>query len=204
MDAAGWDERYAASELLWSVGPNRFVEEVAADLPPGRALDVAAGEGRNALWLVERGWKATAVDFSTVALERTRSLAATRLGERADRLDVVQADVLTYQPERQAFDLVLLVYLQVVADERRAALRLSASGVAPGGRLLVIGHDSSNLTHGVGGPQDPDVLYTPQDVVADLAGTGLSVERAETVRRPVETPDGVRDALDVLVLATRR
>jgi SAM-dependent methyltransferase len=204
MDAAGWDERYAASELLWSVGPNRFVEEVAADLPPGRALDVAAGEGRNALWLVERGWKATAVDFSTVALERTRSLAATRLGERADRLDVVQADVLTYQPERQAFDLVLLVYLQVVADERRAALRLSASGVAPGGRLLVIAHDSTNLTHGVGGPQDPDVLYTPQDVVADLAGTGLSVERAETVRRPVETPDGVRDALDVLVLATRR
>lgn len=204
MDAAGWDERYAASELLWSVGPNRFVEEVAADLPPGRALDVAAGEGRNALWLVERGWKATAVDFSTVALERTRSLAATRLGERADRLDVVQADVLTYQPERRAFDLVLLVYLQVVADERRAALRLSASGVAPGGRLLVIAHDSTNLTHGVGGPQDPDVLYTPQDVVADLAGTGLSVERAETVRRPVETPDGVRDALDVLVLATRR
>jgi SAM-dependent methyltransferase len=204
MDAAGWDERYAASALLWSVGPNRFVEEVAADLPPGRALDVAAGEGRNALWLVERGWKATAVDFSTVALERTRSLAATRLGERADRLDVVQADVLTYQPERRAFDLVLLAYLQVVADERRAALRLSASGVAPGGRLLVIAHDSTNLTHGVGGPQDPAVLYTPQDVVADLAGTGLSVERAETVRRPVETPDGVRDALDVLVLATRR
>jgi SAM-dependent methyltransferase len=203
VDATGWDEQYSGTELVWSAGPNRFVEEVAAGLPAGRALDVAAGEGRNALWLVERGWRATAVDFSAVGLERARSLAERRLGDRAEELELVQADVLTYQPEPSAFDLVIVAYLQVSASQRRTALRLSAGAVAPGGRLFVVAHDSANLDHGVGGPQDPAVLYTPQDVVADLDGTGLTVERAETVRRPVETPDGTRDALDVLVLAMR-
>ena len=64
MDARAWDERYAASELVWSATPNRFVEAELAELAPGRAVDLAAGEGRNALWLADRGWHVTAVDFS--------------------------------------------------------------------------------------------------------------------------------------------
>ena len=56
MDANAWDERYAATELVWSAGPNQFVEHEVADLPPGRALDLACGEGRNARWLADRGW----------------------------------------------------------------------------------------------------------------------------------------------------
>ena len=60
MDAGEWDARYRDSELVWSAGPNQFVEECCADLPPGRAIDLAAGEGRNAIWLAEQGWDATA------------------------------------------------------------------------------------------------------------------------------------------------
>ena len=75
MDAARWDERYAATDLLWSAEPNRFVAENLADLPPGRALDLAAGEGRNAIWLARRGWDVTAADFSQVALDRGRRIA---------------------------------------------------------------------------------------------------------------------------------
>jgi 2-polyprenyl-3-methyl-5-hydroxy-6-metoxy-1,4-benzoquinol methylase len=63
MDAQAWDERYTASELLWSATPNQFVAAELSDLAPGRAVDLAAGEGRNALWLAERGWHVTAVDF---------------------------------------------------------------------------------------------------------------------------------------------
>jgi SAM-dependent methyltransferase len=201
--SAAWDERYGASELVWSATPNRFVEAEAAPLPPGRALDVAAGEGRNALWLAERGWTVTAVDFSAVGLERARRLAAERLGARADALTTVHADVTTWAPEPQAYDLVVVAYLQVPAQPRAAALRHAADAVAPGGRLLVVAHDSANLAHGTGGPQDPAVLYTADDVVADLAGCGLQVLRAERVRRPVDTPDGPRDALDALALLTR-
>ncbi|HEU4674525.1 MAG TPA: class I SAM-dependent methyltransferase [Motilibacteraceae bacterium] len=203
MDERGWDERYAASELVWSAGPNRFVEELAADLTPGRALDLAGGEGRNALWLAERGWTADVVDFSAVALERARRLADERLGERAASLRTVHADLAAYEPEPGAYDLVLVVYLQVPAPLRSAVVRRAADAVAPGGRLFVVAHDSDNLEHGVGGPQDPAVLYRARDLVTDVEGSGLDVVRAEQVRRAVATDAGERQALDALLLAVR-
>lgn len=203
MTSSDWDARYAASDLVWSATPNRWVEDVAAPLAPGRALDVAAGEGRNALWLAERGWRVTAVDFSAVALDRARHLASERLGDAADRVDTVQADVVTWSPEPQAYDLVVVAYLQVPAGQRSTALRHAADAVGSGGLLLVVGHDIENLRSGTGGPQDPAVLYSADDVVADLEGTGLVVERAEQVRRPVGEPGRTVDALDCLVLARR-
>jgi SAM-dependent methyltransferase len=204
VDANEWDERYAAADLVWSAGPNVWVETITGELPPGRALDLAAGECRNALWLAERGWTVTAVDFSGVALDRAQSLAGARLGQRAEALTTIQADVVTWRPEPRAFDLVLVVYLHLPVEERTAALESAADAVAPGGTLLVVGHDLANLDGGVGGPQDPTVLCRPADVVADLAPTGLQVQRADTVRRPVPQEDGsTRDALDLLVLATR-
>ena len=75
MDAEAWNERYRTSELMWSAGPNQFVEAELADLAPGRAVDLAAGEGRNAIWLARRGWQVTAVDFSQVALDKGRAIA---------------------------------------------------------------------------------------------------------------------------------
>jgi SAM-dependent methyltransferase len=201
MDAEHWDSRYGQAELVWSATPNRWVEEVAAGLAPGRALDLAAGEGRNALWLAERGWRATAVDFSQVALDRGSRLATERLGAAADRFDVVCADLLDYQPQPLAYDLVLVVYLQVPAAQRTRVLRAAAGAVAPGGRLLVAAHDTDNLEHGYGGPPDATVLYSADDVIADLAGSGLEVERAGQVIREVATEEGARQALDALVVA---
>ena len=203
MDATDWDSRYEQTDLMWSQGPNQWIEEVAGGLPPGTALDLAAGEGRNSIWLAGRGWQATAVDFSAVALERATRVATERLGADAARFSTRTADLLTYTPEREAYDLVLVVYLQIVAAERSAVLRKAAEAVAPGGTLVVTAHDSDNLRRGYGGPPDPSVLYSAQDVVADIAGSGLSVDRAEQVVRTVTTPDGPRDALDCLVVATR-
>lgn len=202
-DAAHWDERYGQKEMVWSIGPNLWVEQIAADLPPGRALDLAAGEGRNALWLAGLGWRATAVDFSRVGLDRAEQLAAQRLGAGAGRFTTVCADLLTYVPDQETYDLVLIAYLQVPAEERRQVVRSAAGALAAHGRLLVVAHDSENLDHGYAGPQDPAVLYTAPDVVADLDGTGLVVERAERVVRRVETEEGPREALDSLVLARR-
>lgn len=204
MDAAGWDDRYTERELVWSVEPSVWVEQLIADLPPGRALDLASGEGRNALWLAERGWDVTAVDFSSVALDRARRLGRDRLGPDAGSLTIVQADLLEYEPPAAAFELVLLVYLHLRGPERRRVVRAAASAVAPSGRLLVIGHDLGNIAHGTGGPQDPAVLYSPADIEEDLWRTGLSIETAETLSRSVETDEGTARALDAVVLARRQ
>lgn len=202
MDSAEWDSRYAAKDLVWSAGPNRWVEEVAAGLPPGRALDLAAGEGRNALWLAERGWTVTAVDFSAVALDRARSLAEQRLGADAGRVRLVRADLAEYVPEDR-YDLVVSAYLQVPGGLRRRVLRRAAGAVADGGLLLVVAHDSDNLAHGIGGPQDPAVLYTAQDVVSDIDGSGLRTVAATARHRDVPAEGGVRVAIDAFLLARR-
>jgi SAM-dependent methyltransferase len=199
MSSEAWNRRYAGRELLWTAQPNRFLVAEASDLPPGRALDVACGEGRNAVWLAERGWDVTGVDFSDVALAKARELARSRNVEAR----WVQADLLDYRPEPRTFDLVLVFYLQVPARERREIVRAVAEGVAANGTLLLVGHDRSNLEHGHGGPRDEAVLYTPGDVVADLVGTGLEIERSEVVSRPVSAPEGDRTALDALVRARR-
>jgi len=193
MDAEGWNRRYAEAELVWSAGPNRFVEAELADLPPGRAVDLAAGEGRNAIWLASRGWRVTAVDFSAVALDKGRRLAAARGVSVTWEL----ADLATYQPP--ASDLVLIAYLHLPPDLWSQVLARAVVAVAPGGTLLVVGHDLANLTEGVGGPQDASRLYTAEGVAAAL--DGLDVQRAEQVRRPV--PDTPRAAIDTLVRARR-
>lgn len=195
MQREDWDRRYAEVESLWSARPNRVLVAEVEGLTPGRALDLACGEGRNAIWLAERGWDVTGVDFSQVAIAKARASA-----ERAGvDVDFVCADLLDYEPARGAHDLVVVLFLQLPADERRRVLRRGADALAPGGTLLLVGHDLANLTEGTGGPSDPNVLYTPEDVVSELPG--LEVEKAERILRDVDGAD--RPAIDALVRALR-
>jgi SAM-dependent methyltransferase len=193
-----WNARYAQKELVWTAEPNRAFAAEVSGLAPGRALDVACGEGRNAVWLAERGWRVTAVDFSDVALEKAAKLAASRGVE----VGWVLADVLDYEPEALSFELVAVLYLQLPDDELARALRRAASAVAPGGTVVVIGHDTTNLTDGYGGPKDASVLFTPKDVVGALEG--LHVERVEKLRRTVPLENGGEAvAIDAFVRARR-
>ena len=185
-----WDERYAAAERVWSAGPNREVGAVVAGWPPGRALDLGAGEGRHALWLAERGWQVTAVDFSAVGIDRGRQEAARR------SLDVewVVADVTEWEPAPGTlFDLVLVAYLHIPQD----VFSRLGQWLAPGGALVVVGHSLRNLTEGVGGPQDPSILHTTDQLRA--ASDGLEVQRCEEVLRPTDAGD----AIDVVLVARR-
>lgn len=195
MDARAWDERYAAAELLWSAEPNRFLVEEVAGLAPGRALDLACGEGRNALWLASRGWRVVGVDFSAVALARARRMAAARQLE----VEWVLADVRAWEPLPAGFDLVVVMYLHLPWQEMSPVLGRAAGWLSPGGTLLVVGHDITNLTGGYGGPRDPAVLYGPDDVAAAVGG--LTVVKAGRVRRSVDTAEGPKEAIDVLVRA---
>jgi len=190
MDRHDWDERYAGDELVWRADPNRFLVSEVADLAPGRAVDVACGEGRNTVWLASQGW--------TVALDKARRLAA----DRGVTAEWVNVDLRDWQPPEDRYDLVVVLYLHLPAEQRRAVHARAASALAAGGTLLVVGHDLANLAAGHGGPQDPAVLFTPADVAADLAD--LEIVRAESVRRPVITDAGEVVAIDALVRAVRR
>lgn len=197
MNRDDWNIRYEGDELLWTARPNRFLVAETAALAPGRALDLACGEGRNAVWLAEQGWQATGVDFSEVALEKARRLAE----QHRVQAEWIRADLFAYEPPPDAFELVIVFYLQIPSERLRPILARVARAVAPGGTFLLVAHDSSNPTHGYGGPRDPATLYTADDVLPALVG--LEIERAEPVVRTVETGEGVREAIDALVRARR-
>jgi SAM-dependent methyltransferase len=197
VEREDWNRKHGEAGLLFGTAPNRFLVAEVDGLEPGRALDLACGAGRNAVWLAEQGWTVTGADFSDVALGNARGLAA----ERGVEVDWVQADVREWEPPAEAFDLVAVLYLQIPAEERRPVLARAAGAVAPGGTLLVVGHDLQNLNGGYGGPKDPRVLFTPEEIAAELPGLG--VEKAERVLRPVETEDGEAQAIDALVRARR-
>lgn len=195
MQREDWDRKYAEKEQLWSLEPNRVLVEEAAGLEPGRALDLACGEGRHAIYLAQLGWCVTAADFSEAAIAKAWKRAANAGVE----VDFHCADVVSFDPEPGAFDLVLLFFLHLPADERRVVLGRAAGALASGGTFILVGHDLLNMSEGVGGPSDPDVLYTPEDIVAELPG--LEIEKAERVLRDVADAD--RPAIDALVRARR-
>ncbi len=194
----GWDRRYAAADRIHATPvPNRFLVSEISGLTPGAALDVACGAGRNAVWLAQRGWRVTGVDFSGVALGMARTLAASHGVE----VDWVESDVVGWTPPTRAFDLVCVLYLQLPAAERRAVLRHAVDALRRDGTLLVIGHDLLNLTEGWGGPTSPEVLFTPDDIAADVGD--LRIEKAARMRRLVEEGGVRHEAIDALVRARR-
>ncbi|RPI23347.1 MAG: class I SAM-dependent methyltransferase [Actinobacteria bacterium] len=195
--AAYWDQRYRERGFLWGTEPNRFLVEVASDLLPGRALDLACGQGRNSVWLAQRGHTVTGLDLSPVAIGHAEELAR----QAGVVIEFHAVDLTTWQPEGRTWDLVVLSYLQVVAEDRRLIHERAEAAVAAGGTLIVIAHHLDNLTAGVGGPQSPEVLYTCDDLIGDFPG--LSIERCERVLRPVESEEISGEAIDVLLVASR-
>ncbi|WP_067673658.1 class I SAM-dependent methyltransferase [Nocardia miyunensis] len=218
MDAADWDARYTQSELVWGAPPNATVVEhvyglerrvvlqpdaagePVPELP--RALDLACGEGRNTLWLATHGWQVRAVDFSQVGIDKARTVASRLSRSVRGRIDWQCADVTDLDAAgiTGPFELVLSVFVHLPADQRRVMLRRAAELLSPGGTLLVLGHDTTNITDGFGGPHDRSVLFTPDDVVTDLAAVpDIRIQIADRVLRGTEG----RDAIDALVVATK-
>ncbi len=181
-DAAHWDARYADLVRPWPAEPSSTVTGAVVGLPPGRALDLATGTGRHALWLTASGWQVTAVDFSAVGVAQGQA--------RSREVDWVVADIHTWAPEA-AYDLVLVAYVQLGVE----GLQRTGRWLAPGGHLVVVGHALRNLTEGVHGPRDPAFLHTEQDL--RRGAEGLEVVRLEEVRRP--DPGGT--AYELLLVA---
>ena len=214
MERQKWDKRHSGTEIVWSAEPNRQLVCEVKGLVPGRALDVACGQGRNALWLAEMGWQVVAIDFSSVAVARGQQIAAARGIGQDERstvpapvpesglepvlepvleIDWLVADVCRYRPQPGYFDLVIVMYLHMPWSEMQLALDHAATAVGPGGSMVIIGHDRSNLELGHGGPRDPAVLYSADQVSTALVATipDATIVKAEPVERHIE-PAGDR------------
>jgi SAM-dependent methyltransferase len=200
MNRDDWNNRYAKTELVWSASANQFLVAEVENLPPGRALDLAAGEGRNALWLAERGWTVDAVDFSDVAIGKGKALAEAR--DLAEKVTFQAADLREHAIEPGTYDLVAVMYFHMPWEALAPVLTRAARGLVPGGTFLLVSHDLENPTRGHGGPKDPAVLPTAAQVASALEGE-LTIERAEQVERIVQTDDGPKVALDCLVRGKR-
>ena len=200
---AKWNGRYAARPLIWSAEPNATVVEQLTDMPPGRALDLGCGEGRNALWLAERHWQVTAVDFSSVAISKAKQIAS----RHTLKVDWINRDLGEFRPKSGHYELVLACFVHTSSAQRKVWLARAAHAVRTGGTLLYLGHDPRNPTEGFGGPKDLDVLPSASQLVSQLVGFEVVV--ATTLERPVgaETghgrPAGDGSALDTLVKAVK-
>lgn len=192
--AAFWNERYRDVDRLWSPNPNALLAELAAELAPGRAVDLGAGEGRNAIWLAKNGWSVTAVDVSDVGLER----AARRADEEGVQLECVVSDWREYRAP-SPFHLAVISFMHPRPEDRARMFSSARDLLAPGGHLFTVGVDLSELDRR--GPRDAERLYTPERLRVAL--TGFEVLRCETVAYEGEGTEGSRPVVDVAAMARR-
>ena len=193
-----WDERYSSADRLWTSEVNPALAREAADLAPGRALDVGSGEGADARWLADQGWTVVAVDISQVAVDRAAAM------DSRETITWLQADLtvddLSADEVGDGFDLVSLQYFPVDIERLDVVDKL-VEALAPGGTLLVVSHDAESIRqHG----HDPDAYVQPKDVVARF-GEELDVEILAVV--PRGRPAGGRTEqrhMDDVVLKARR
>jgi SAM-dependent methyltransferase len=196
-----WDSRYRSADRIWSGNPNPHLVAHVAGLVPRTALDVGCGEGADAIWLASLGWHVTAIDVSTVALDRAAEQAAAAGRRVADRITWQHADVLSWdfmKPPRQ-FDLVSAQFMHLPRLERETLVRRLAAAVRPGGMLLIVGHHPSDLETTVGRPNLPDLFFTAEEVAAALHPDDWQIIVAAAPERQTLDPDGqpvtIRDAV---------
>ena len=212
-----WDGFYDERDQVWSGRPNAILEQDAAGLTPGTALDVGCGEGGDAVWLARHGWTVTAIDVAEEALRRGAAHAAAEgLG---DRIRWERHDLAASFPAGE-FDLVTSHYLHsTVGLPREAVLRRAAAAVAPGGTLLVVGHavfppwahqheHDHDQDHGDehGDERAAVHLPTPDEVLRelDLAPGDWTVERVGLVEREMVGPAGELGTLSDAVVRVHR
>ena len=201
-----WDDRYSGASQLWSGNPNHQLVAQLTDLTPGEALDAGCGEGADAIWLAGRGWQVTAVDVSPVALGRGAAEAARRGAEVAARITWQPADLLSWVPPAERFDLVSAQFMHLPRPAYADLMARLATGVRPGGTLLVVGHHPDDLHHNLGRKEQLESHFVAaEDLAATLGAQGWEIGFAGAVTRPQADLDGQTvTATDSVLRAIRR
>jgi SAM-dependent methyltransferase len=201
FDEVFWEERYRSQAAIWSGNPNPQLVAEASELRAGAALDVGCGEGADTLWLASRGWQVTAVDFSTVALQRAAAKAE-ELG-LGERVDWVHTDVVDWTPAAACFDLVSAQFMHLPSVPRQALFARLAEAVAPGGTLLIVGHHPSDLHTTMGRPALHDMFFSGEDLAAALDPAHWDAV-GSTRSRQATDPEGREITISDAVLVARK
>jgi SAM-dependent methyltransferase len=168
-----WDARYAEPGYAYGTEPNRFLAEVAARIPPGPVLSIAEGEGRNAVFLAGLGHDVLAVDRSAVGLAKAEALAA----ERGVRIRTTVADLADFPVEPGAWSGVVAIFAHFAPPLRARVHGALASGLRPGGVLVLEAYTPRQLEFGTGGPRDAALLPSLEALRAELAGLEFEIGR---------------------------
>jgi SAM-dependent methyltransferase len=197
-----WEEHYGARERVWSGRVNVRLAELVETLRPGRALDLGCGEGADALWLAERGWRVVAVDISQTALQRAGADALFRGQERRIKF---QRHNLSESFPAGTFNLVSAQFLHSpVPMDRARLLRRAADAVAPGGLLLIVDHGAAPPW--AGKMADDHVFPSAEEVFdsMNLDAAQWDRVRVEAVEREAVGPEGQTGILIDNVIVLRR
>ncbi|WP_458094893.1 class I SAM-dependent methyltransferase [Roseomonas sp. WA12] len=169
-DAAAWDARYVGGGFAFGQDPNRHLEAQAPRLRPGmRALAIGDGEGRNGVWLAERGLDVTSLDWSEAGLAKARALATSRHVS----MRTVTADLTSWDWPLAAFDLIAWIFVHLPPADRALVAARTTAALAPGGLLVLEGFTPAQEGRRSGGPREPALLWSGTLMRKHFAGLEL-------------------------------
>lgn len=199
MNADFWNERFGSNEYFYGTAPNDFVAAVAARLPPGPVLCLAEGEGRNAVFLAQRGHAVTAVDLSPIGLAKAQALAAARGVE----IRTETADLAEFKIGDGCWAAIVASWAHLPPPLRRVVMANVVRGLRPGGVFVLEAYTPAQLAFGTGGPKDPALLMTIAALRDELVG--LDFEIGHEIEREVQEGRGHGGRSSVVqVLAWKR
>jgi len=201
MDKAFWDSKYSTDEYVYTKNVNRFVKQYLEDLPPGKVIDLAGGEGRNTVFFAEKGWQAENIDLSSVGLEKCQKLAAER--GVSDNVFTTNSSALDFESVLAPVDLGLIGYLQIPKEQLAVAIERLVANIVPGGVFFGVWHALENLKDGFGGPQDPNVLPSVSQMTELLSSLPLEIEMISNHDGQVQTRDGLKPSITLVALARK-
>jgi hypothetical protein len=201
MDKVFWDQKYSVDEYIYTTEVNRFVKEHLAELPPGKMIDLAGGEGRNTVFFAEKGWQAENIDLSEVGLAKCEKLAAER--NVSERVFTTQASALDFESKLAPVDLGVIAYMQIGHEDLAAGISRLVENIVPGGTFFGVWHALENLKDGFGGPQNPDVLPSVDSMTQILGSLPLKVEFITNRDGQVQTKQGLKPSITLTALAIK-
>jgi SAM-dependent methyltransferase len=199
-----WDSAFSAPGYKYGEAPNAFLASQEPHFTRGsRVLVPGDGEGRNGVWLAERGHIVATIDASQVGVEKARTLAAAR----GVSLDIQLGDLELFVPEPASVDVVASIYLHLPAPLRRRVHQRLLTALAPGGWFVLEAFHPRQLGRASGGPKDVAMLYTSADIIGDIAAVGTEqyeiIEATETETTLDEGPGHRGPAVVTRIVARR-
>jgi predicted TPR repeat methyltransferase len=202
MDPKPWNDKYDTPNYVYTKDVNQFVVEFVKDLDPGTAIDLAGGEGRNAVWMAEQGWVVENIDFAENALKKYRLLAEER--GVAERCIATCQSALEFTSQLAPVDLAVVAYLHIYSHQFEAAMANAVAALKPGGQLFGVWHALDNLkSEHAHGPQNADVLPSVESLTALCGRLGLEVLTCENRDGKVRTEAGPMPSVTVVLFARK-